>query len=403
MDTKRSKPSAVVATILAALATIPFSDGISLGQSAGAVVEAQEGILLLRNGEALRGRITRLGDRYSVGMDGGQVSVRAVDAEMVCRSLDEAYHQKRYRVPLDNVAEKLELAQWCQRQGMFGAAAQELSEAMAIDPNHPMISVVERRLRLAVEQSQKVEQAQVQTEPPPSAKELDRLVRGMPPGSVEAFTQTIQPLLMNNCTLSGCHGAGSNHGISLLRAPTGRTPSRRLTQRNLLATLEWINRSDPAKSPLLTSPTRPHGTARTPIFTSRQLSQYQELVDWVYRVAQVPSPVDSISRYREPVRRPSHVTPAAHNEPLATESLAPFSGIFAPTAPQRPNLNREGGPASDARTGNADQMPARPDVKRAQPIPSSVPEDALDPERFNSQFAPSPRPAVNDPPPDGRR
>lgn len=339
-----------------------------------------------------------MGDRYSVAINAGEVSVRVADVEMVCGSLDEAYRQKRFRIPLDNVPERLELAQWCQRQGMLGAAAQELSEAIAIDPNHPMISVVERRLRLAIEQSQQGAQSTAKHDPVPSANELDRIIRGMPPGTVEAFTHTIQPMLMNNCTASGCHGPGADQGLSLLRAPTGRPPSRRLTQRNLLATLQWINRSDPASSPLLAAPTRAHGTSKAPIFTDHQVSQYQELVDWVYRVCQVQSPVTPVSRHREPAKRPSHVTPASHDEPLSTEMRAPFPGLLP--APSRPVANREAG--AGMRPGNFEQLPAGANVKRAQQIPSSVPKDALDPEAFNRQFAPPPRPAAIDSPSEGR-
>lgn len=402
MHTKISPLGNVVVAVLAVLVVKPLLGGVSLAQQFGPAVAPQEGIILLRNGETLCGTVTRMGDRYSVGVNGGEVSVRVADVEMVCRSLDEAYQQKRLRIPLDNVAERLELAQWCQRQGMLGAAAQELSEAMAADPNHPMISVVERRLRLAVQQSQQGPQSTAKNDPAPSANELDRIVRGMPPGTVEAFTQTIQPMLMNNCTASACHGPGADQGLSLLRAPTGRPPSRRLTQRNLLATLQWINRSDPASSPLLAAPTRAHGTAKAPIFTDHQVSQYQELVDWVYRVCQVPSPVTPISRHREPAKRPSHVAPASHDEPLNTEMRAPFPGLLPSANPNRSAPNRAAGGGPGVRPGNPGQLPASANVKRAQQIPSSVPTDALDPEAFNRQFAPPPRPVTSDPPPERR-
>lgn len=397
MHTKISPLGSLFTAALAALTVVPLVGGVLLAQPFASPVATQEGILLLRSGETLSGRIARVADRYSVAINGGEVSVRVTDVEMVCRNLDEAYQQKRFRVPVGNVAERLELAQWCQRQGMLGAAAQELSEAMAVDPNHPMISVVERRLKLAIQQSQQGPQVTARNDPAPSANEMDRIIRGMPPGTVESFTQTIQPMLMNNCTASGCHGPGSDQGLSLLRAPTGRPPSRRLTQRNLLATLQWINRSDPASSPLLAAPTRAHGTAKAPIFTDHQVSQYQELVDWVYRVCQMPSPVTPISKHREPARRPSHVTPASHDEPISAGARAPFPGLL-PASPNRAAPNREAGGASGMRPGGSGQLPANVNARRAQQIPASMPADALDPEAFNRQFAPPQRPVSSDPP-----
>ena len=400
MDKTRFRLSAAAATILALLAAFPARMGVALAQQDGSTPDNQEGILLLRNGETLRGKIATAGDRFRVSLSGGEVTVRSTDVELACRTLDEAYQQKRARIRSDNVAERLDLAQWCQRQGLLGAAAQELSEAMAIDPSHPMISVVECRLRLALDQPPKMDRPTGQKERVPTSEELDRLVRGMPPGTVEAFTQTIQPLLMNNCAASGCHGPGWDRGLSLLRAPTGRPASRRLTQRNLLATLQWIDRSDPARSSLLTAPTRPHGNARAPIFTDQQVSQYQELVDWVYRVSRVPSPV-SPTRHREATRRPSHVTPAGYDDPLppASEKAPPFPGLTPPSAPRQLGPKEGiGAPGGPSRTPGRSAA-TRPGLPRAQPIPSSVPADELDPEVFNRRYAPPPRPpAANGPP-----
>lgn len=343
----------------------------------------------------MSGQIVRAADRYLVAVNGGEISVKATEVEMACASLEEAYQTKRGRVQPDNIHDRLELVLWCQRLGMLNAAAVELSEAMGIDPNHPMIPVAERRLRLAMQGAGPTKPEDPASRPATS-QELDRLVRGMPPGTVEAFTQTIQPLLTNNCATAGCHGPGMEQAFSLLRAPAGKVPSRRLTQRNLMAVVQWINRSAPAESPLLSAPTRPHGTARAPIFTDQQVAQYQDLVDWVYCVAQVPSPV---ARQREPARRYSSVSAASHEEPLSPADRFPSLRSTEQQGFGSVRARFEEAAAGSPPSGSGSQNPPRATIHRGELIPSVPPSDALDPADFNRRFAPRPpqRPMKGDP------
>ena len=46
--------------------------------------------------------------------------------------------------------------------------------------------------------------------------------------------------------------------------------SRRATQRNLYSVLSIVDRERPGESLLLTVPTRPHGTVKSAIFTTRE-------------------------------------------------------------------------------------------------------------------------------------
>jgi hypothetical protein len=249
---------------------------------------------LLRNGRVIEGRIEKLGDYYQVSQSDGQIRVRSGDVQFVCRDVEEGYRRKQALIHPQDINEHLELAQWCQRQGLLSSAANELSAAMEIDPSHPMIDVLRRRLKMAME---------APSEPPPprpamsgpSNEELDRMVRGMPAGTVESFIQSIQPVLMNHCMTSGCHSGPSDHRLAWIRAPQGQPPSRRVTQRNLYAALQWIDWNTPGDSPLLKSPRGPHGTVPTAIFTDRQLGQYRRLSEWVYRVAQRPMPAEGAS------------------------------------------------------------------------------------------------------------
>ena len=88
---------------------------------------------------------------------------------------------------------------------MLDAAWREIGDAKALDASLPMIALIQRRLEIAIQQSQSARLPGRTGDAPATAEDLDRLVRGMPPGTVEQFTQTIQPLLMNHCAASGCH------------------------------------------------------------------------------------------------------------------------------------------------------------------------------------------------------
>src|SRR5262249_11028314 len=152
----------------------------------------------------------------------------------------------------------LDLAEWCIEQKLVDQADHELKDAEAIDSSSLRIPLLRRRLELA-QPNRAVSPA---TPPPvdsgPSNDELDRLVRGLPGHAVESFTSTIQPVLVNNCTTSGCHGPRSQGKLRLLRLSLASPANRRLTQRNLYSVWQVIDANQPASSPLLTQPIRPH-------------------------------------------------------------------------------------------------------------------------------------------------
>jgi hypothetical protein len=246
-------------------------------------VSPQPGVVLLRNGQVLSGKITQAGDDYYIALSSGEIRLHANQIDLVCRDLQEGYERKRSRLDPEKVADHLDLALWCLWQQLYENAAREIADARALDPRHPRIPLVERQLKLAQEQPSHNDR-KVAGGAGPSTEDLDRLLRGMPPGTVEQFTNTVQPLLLNTCATSGCHGAQSDSKLKLLRTQLGKTASRRFTQRNLYSVVELIDRADPAASPLLTAPLTPHGTAKAPIFTNKDVVQYRQLVYWVMRV-----------------------------------------------------------------------------------------------------------------------
>ncbi|MBN2475711.1 MAG: hypothetical protein JXB62_13950 [Pirellulales bacterium] len=332
----------------------------------------QKGVLLLRNGQTIEGQIARAGDLYYVALPNGEIRVKTADVEFSCRDIEEGYRRKRAAVPSGSAHDHLRLARWCLQHDLPGHAARELADAFQADPNHPMIPILERRLTLAV---QKPVDRPKETRPPdptPQPEDLERMTRGMPPGSVEEFTQTIQPLLVNHCAAAACHGPGTTAEYKLLRMPVGHPPSRLLTQRNLHATLQWIDRDRPAANRLLEAALHPHGTSKAPIFTSQQTDQYRRIAQWVAQVAAQPAadvPATVSTREKPPVRAMTSDKP----------------GSLIPDRAARPMAEPQGRLKPSVKDPFGKTFPVHADA----PGSDFVPLDPFDPEIFNRQFFPA--------------
>ncbi len=269
------------------------------------------GVLLLRNGNLLQGQITQSGDHYDVAQRDGEIRVRVTDVEAACRDLNHCYQVKLSHLTAGQINDHLALAEWCLRYGLVDEARLAIRDAAALDSTHPKVAVLERRLQFAVQKPKAEPPVETSSSDQPSSDELDRTSRGLPPRAVETFTTTIQPLLLNHCSTAGCHGPQSATSFHLLRLPSGRTASRRSTQRNLYAALALIDRDKPDNSPLLTAIAGAHGSSKVPIFSKHQSSHYRQLVDWVFLVASQKTPAAAEAGAAETGERTPSKLPAS--------------------------------------------------------------------------------------------
>ncbi len=161
-------------------------------------------MVFLTNGQALVGKVTRAGDYLYVVVPNGEIRLRRQEVELFCRSFDEGYQLKKSAVPRGEITGHLDLADWCVRHHLFGYAAEQLAAARQLDPAHLRIGLIERRLEAARER--KIEESTATEAAPngPSLEELDRMIRALPAGVVDQFANTVQPMLLNNCTATGC-------------------------------------------------------------------------------------------------------------------------------------------------------------------------------------------------------
>jgi hypothetical protein len=345
------------------------------------------GVVLLRNGEILAGTISHAGDFYYISKPGSEIRLKATEVEQVADNLEGIYLEKRSRATTGKLQDHLVLAEWCIEHKLVDQADHELKEAETIDPQSLRLPLLRRRLELAQPNRAGPATTQPPVESSPANDELDRLVRGLPGHAVESFTSTVQPLLVNNCTTSGCHGPRSQGKLRLLRLSLASPANRRLTQRNLYSVWQVIDANQPASSPLLTQPIGPHGKAKGPIFSGREAAQYRQLVSWVY----------AVTRQRKPMEPPpedqgdsSHV--AALGQPkVKVKKQKPRT-----EAPPNPSLDE----AVATSEPNEDELapPELADHGDSQPIrrpeeslvndDEYIPVDPFDPEIFNRRYFP---------------
>ena len=282
-----------------------------------APANSSQQLVVLRSGEILIGRISHEADRYLIVSEGTEARLPARDVDFVCGSLDEAYRIQAARISAGKIEGHLTLAQWCLRQGLNGYAAQEITTTMGIDPADPRVAQLDARLQRAMRISAETiaaadaaaakssaaageggessatgttSNSAARAHAPISIAELDRSVRTLPTSTVENFTRSIQPMLLNYCATAGCHGTSGTSTYSLLRPALGSPPSQRLTQRNLYNTIQWINREQPADSKLLAKAQQAHAAPETTgAACALSPAQYQELVAWVWQSTMVAS------------------------------------------------------------------------------------------------------------------
>jgi hypothetical protein len=322
----------------------------------------QEGVLLLGNGELLHGRITQAGDRYIVSWgENGEVRVPRSEVVMAGRDVEEVYLRKRAAIDRAGATPHLDLAEWCLRHSLVAHAADELLDATALEPRHPRIAALERRWQLAA--SQPAPPGTPLSREPVTARpdDLERVLQSLPPVAVEDFAAHVQPLLLNRCGASTCHGSASSSRFQLTRPSWSKAVARRFTQRNLYAALQEIDRQAPEKSPLLTAPSGPHGGLNAAVLGDREHEQFARLEAWVKKATQQPGP-------------------AAPKTIASPQTRLLQTRFEQPESDSKPASTRRQPPA-----GKAEQPPSASSAAPAQPE-ISLPRDPFDPEIFNRRY-----------------
>lgn len=346
-----------------------LGQGLAFPAAAGAQSTSgpQAGVLVLRGGEVVRGKISRVGESYHVAFGNeGEMRLPASAIDVYAVDLDDAYRQLLARTDVEDAGRQLALAQWCLRQDLLKQAADRLLAATLLTPDHPGIASVEARLWLATHPTNSASPSKPPSDPSPSSRPEQttaaRTWQTVPPGAIESFTSGVQPLLLNRC--AGCHRPGSGLSFQLLRPLAGRPISRNFTERNLAAVLAVCDRENPVESPLLAVPRAAHGGAK-PIIHSNDAAQWENVAGWIAGLTDSAEVrLASTATRREGVLwQPAHAAGAI--APQATQTAAPSSAAGAPAAMKTPTAPAVEGPP---------------------------PRDPFDPEIFNRRYGKTPDP-----------
>lgn len=369
----------------------------------------RDGILLLKNGQVLAGRITWSGDHYFVDRDGLQVGVRAAEVLATATDMDDAYRSQRERLAKDDLEGRQTLVQWCLRHELLGYAATELAECEALHPGHPRTTVLMRQLQSAVRTAESERAARASDVAPSATNERrdetqNHAERTAKPAdastalsnqSLEIFVTTIQPLLINQCASGGCHGGATSAELKFQRFDPRRSPSRVYTQRNLAAALKYVDRDNPDASKLVVAPSQPHGGMATPVFSGRTLAQQAELAAWVRstvrgtarpnarepqatrNVSNRAAASDTSKQPKSPVARAMHEEHAGgngqqHGQPSPAQDATAASEKHNPHDPDA--FNRRFFPQGRAQDDGDTGVPRETAAPRPIPQPPESPE-----------------------------
>ena len=90
------------------------------------------------------------------------------------------------------------------------------------------------------------------------------MLRGMPHGAVETFTQSVQPVLLNHCATSGCHGPQSEIGLAAVPCLGGQAGEQANDAAEPLFRAEVHRPGESVRKPVADrgQPTARHGPAR---------------------------------------------------------------------------------------------------------------------------------------------
>ncbi|MEO0532209.1 MAG: hypothetical protein AAF266_16810, partial [Planctomycetota bacterium] len=101
--------------------------------------------VLLHNGSLLEGEVRRTGDELLVANNGSTIRLRRSEVAHVAESALAVYEWRRSDGS-EGLVERLTLAEWAMRNGLFPQAARELLDARQLAPRSRRLALLERRL-----------------------------------------------------------------------------------------------------------------------------------------------------------------------------------------------------------------------------------------------------------------
>jgi hypothetical protein len=284
--------------------------------------------LIFRNGSTVSGHVTRENDWYALRNDSGQGESRYPVSTVleVCKGARETYLFLKERIPSDDPAGHCLVARFCVTNGLDKEARDEIQTALKLDRR----CTDARSLLAQLENKGKKPDTPVPDLPAPTvsslpAARLEEWPQAMQGGFTE-YTKHIQPILLNGCGTTACHGtAEGRRAFTLTRGLYGAAPSPLTSRTNLERVLGLVNKEHPDESELLKRGLQIHGGAKNAPLLGADQAAYQQLQAWVATVCGIKPEAIVKSNQSSGITNPTgfasgEVEQTAGNRPKSEES-----------------------------------------------------------------------------------
>lgn len=359
-------------------------------------------VLLLRTGRILEGHVREISTGWLVSQRNGHVVIPFDQVRFEAENLEEVYQRLRLEMEKPTAGTHLRLADWCFSQKLYPEAMRELRDALRLDASNETARVMLHRIEQEIRrQTQPAEGASAgstsavgvlrigaerKEDDAPEARSLAGLSRE----TADAFVTRIQPLLANKCGNARCHGTAATNDFRLEHVPSRPGSFRLRVERNLAATLKFVDPDMPRGSRLFMPIDRSHG-GRT-VFTGRFGAEQADILRKWALTAAAELRETSGSRLRSVVATgdPQVISPAS--EAIASPDSRPMgtaSGVDRSSSAFAGDRESEsvGLPTEATAAGE-------PKLTRFQKLLIEVEDaaeevDVFDPDEFNRRYAAS--------------
>ena len=265
------------------------------------IVDTPQAVLLKKTDRILVGSVRLNGSYYEIDIaDQSRVSIPRDQVEFIGANEAEVYQYKCRSISRWMPGDHFKMARWCLQNKLIVQAIEHYSVVEKAAPDYPLVK------QLGVELEQKIlgdekfrvfaglaplaEAKSVSTQIAASGSTSTDPARANAQASSTTmvtdhpqiavyFNDRVQPILMNRCSQSACHGVASKNELRILE-PVGTAYSR-VSSENLRSTLTQLTRDASGTPKLLSFATKPHGLQRQPAIALTETKLIEELKNWI--------------------------------------------------------------------------------------------------------------------------
>lgn len=244
-------------------------------------------VLLLKNDHCLSGHVRQLGDQVVIEISpGARVSKAVKEVEFIADNLEGIYQYKLTRYSHLGPGENMRMARWCLSVGLNEHAAKHFLAVNKEAGTNPFVKQLGIELReqllkdeafrsyLGLPSLQSLSDDAVKTASAGAVDEAAPLI----PTVVTSFTDHVQPILLNRCSQSGCHGLSATNKLKIIQ-PIG-TARARISEQNCRSALQFVEVDDSHMSTLLRYAMIKHGIQKEPSITTQETGLVEVLQSW---------------------------------------------------------------------------------------------------------------------------